>query len=127
MSYLRTFRLFERELCPGCREIKVEGELDLAVAEQLQATLRRARGECAQILVCLEGCEFIDSTGIAMIVQAHNEFAEHGGRVVVYGPSDQVLRVLSLTGLTANGLVFDTLEDALSALDLSTAEETSPH
>jgi hypothetical protein len=38
-----------------------------------------------------------------------------GRRVVTHSPSNQVLRVLEISGLTANGLVFDGLEEALSA------------
>jgi anti-anti-sigma factor len=115
MSHLRTFKLIERDLRPGCREIQVEGELDLAVADQLADGLARAGAEGLHILIGLESCEFIDSTGIAAIVHAHNEFAERGGRVAVYAPADQVLRVLSVTGLTANGMVFESAEEALSA------------
>lgn len=115
MSHLRTFKLTERDLRPGCREIQVEGELDLAVAEQLVDGLARAVAECQHLLIGLESCEFIDSTGIAAIVHAHNELAEQGGRVAVYAPADQVLRVLSVTGLTSNGMVFESAEEALSA------------
>jgi len=115
MSHLRTFKLIERDLRPGCREIRVEGELDLAVAEQLVDELARAAKECRHLLIGLEGCEFIDSTGIAAIVHAHNELGERGGRVAVYAPADQVLRVLSVTGLTSNGMVFESAEEALSA------------
>jgi anti-sigma B factor antagonist len=115
MSHLRTFKLVEQDLRPGCREIQVEGELDLAVAEQLADGLTRAGAECRHLLINLESCEFVDSTGIAAIVHAHNEFAERGGRLAVYAPADQVLRVLSLTGLTSNGLVFTSAEEALSA------------
>lgn len=119
MSHLRTFNLIERDLRPGCREIQVEGELDLAVAERLAAALARARSECRQLLIGLEGCEFIDSTGIAAIVHARHEFAERGGRVAVHSPAAQVLRVLSVTGLTSNGMVFESAEEALSAFDSS--------
>jgi anti-sigma B factor antagonist len=115
MSRVPTFNLSERELRPGCREIQVEGELDLGVADQLVARLDGVGAECLHLLIGLEGCEFIDSTGIAVIVRAHQEFAERGGRVAVYAPTDQVLRVLSVTGLTSNGLVFDAAEEALSA------------
>jgi anti-sigma B factor antagonist len=115
VSHLRAFRLIERDLQPDCREIQIEGELDLAVAEQLAEALTRAGTECRRILISLESCEFIDSTGIAAIVHAQNEFAKQGGRVAVYAPADQVLRVLSLTGLTSNGLVFESAEEALSA------------
>jgi anti-sigma B factor antagonist len=115
LSHLRTFKLIERDLRPGCREILVEGELDLAVAEQLADGLTRAEAECQHLLISLENCEFIDSTGIAVIVHAHNQLAERGGRVAVYAPTDQVLRVLSVTGLTSNGMVFESAEEALSA------------
>jgi len=115
MSHLRTFKLIERDLRPECREIVVEGELDLAVADQLADRLARAGAECRYLLIGLGSCEFIDSTGIAAIVHAHNEFAERGGRVAVYAPADQVLRVLSVTGLTSNGMVFESAEEALSA------------
>jgi anti-sigma B factor antagonist len=107
--------LIERDLRPGCREIQVEGELDLAVAQQLADALTRAKRECRHLLIGLEGCEFIDSTGIAAIVHAHNELAESGGQLVVCGPRAQVLRVLSITGLTANGMVFESTEEALAA------------
>jgi anti-sigma B factor antagonist len=115
MSHLRTFKLIERDLRPGCREFLVEGELDLAVTDQLVDGLTRAGAECRHLLIDLESCEFIDSTGIAAIVHAYNEFAERGGRVAVYAPTDQVLRVLSVTGLTSNGMVFESAEEALSA------------
>jgi anti-anti-sigma factor len=112
---MRAFRLVEREIGPDCREILVEGELDLAVAEQLRQALEGSASDCTQILVGLENCDFIDSTGIAVVVQAHRQFAEEGRRVVLYAPTSQVLRVLSVTGLTANGLVFESAAEALAA------------
>jgi anti-sigma B factor antagonist len=112
---MQTFRLVERELSPECREILVEGEFDLAVAEQLQQALERVNAECAHVLIGLEKCEFIDSTGIAVVVHAHQRFAEEGRQVALYAPANQVLRVLSLTGLTDNGLVFSIAAEALSA------------
>jgi anti-sigma B factor antagonist len=115
MSHLRTFKLIERDFRPGCREILVEGELDLAVADQLVDGLTRAGAECRRLLINLESCEFIDSTGIAAIVRAYNAFAERGGRVAVCAPTGQVLRVLSVTGLTSDGLVFESAEEAFSA------------
>jgi anti-sigma B factor antagonist len=115
MSHLQAFKLIERDLRPECREIQVVGELDLAVAEELKQGFARA-GEYRYLLIGLEHCEFIDSTGLAAILHAHNQFAERGGRVVVYAPSDQVLRILSVTGLTSNGMVFKSSEEALSAL-----------
>jgi anti-sigma B factor antagonist len=114
---MQRFSLSERDLQPGCRDVQIEGELDLAVAAHLDEALTAAAEQCAQVLVGLGGCDFIDSSGIAVILRAHNRMQEEGNRLVVYGPTDQVLRILSMTGLTANGLVFASAEEALSAAD----------
>lgn len=105
------FKLTETEIGDSCREIEVEGELDLAVSDQLQQAIVDCQGD--RILISLESCRFIDSTGIALILRAHS-----GGdsQVAVHSPRDQVLRVLEVTGLTANGLVFADREQALAAL-----------
>jgi anti-anti-sigma factor len=105
------FALTEVEIDEGCREIQVEGELDLAVAAQLQEAIDCCQGD--RILIGLESCQFIDSSGIAVILNAHRGT---GARVLVHSPRTQVHRVLDLTGLTGNGLVFTDREQALSAL-----------
>jgi anti-sigma B factor antagonist len=113
---IQRFNVTERDLQPGCRDIQVEGELDLAVAGQLDEVLTNAAAECSRVLVGLERCAFIDSSGIAVILRAHTRMEGEGNRLAIYAPTDQVLRVLSMTGLTSNGLVFDSVEDALAAL-----------
>ncbi|HKF82083.1 MAG TPA: STAS domain-containing protein [Solirubrobacterales bacterium] len=110
---MRRFNLTEIDRRSGCREIQVEGEFDLAVADQFQACLDRVDPEHVLVLVNMEQCEFIDSTGIALILRAHNRLAEQGRRVVIHGASDQVLRILSATGLTSNGLVMANAQEAL--------------
>jgi len=111
---MRSFRLTEKRPRPGCLELLVEGEVDLAVADQLEQALERAAAQSEDVLIGLQACEFLDSTAIAVIVNAHNRMAAEGQRVAVYGPTSQVHRVLSITGLTENGLVFATLDEALS-------------
>ncbi len=113
---MQRFDITAKDLKPGCRDIQVKGELDLAVAGRLDEVLAAAVAECSYVLVGLDGCDFIDSSGIAVILRAHTRMLEADRRLAVYAPSDQVLRVLSMTGLTANGLVFDSAEEALAAL-----------
>lgn len=120
---MQRFNVSTRELRPGTREVQIEGELDLAVAGQLDEVLAAATAECTQVLVGLERCAFIDSSGIAVILRAHNRMEQEGNGLVVYAPTDQVLRVLSMTGLTSNGLVVDTAEEALSTLAGSDAAD----
>ncbi|HEX7279361.1 MAG TPA: STAS domain-containing protein [Solirubrobacterales bacterium] len=112
---MQRFNVSEQDLRPGCRDVQIDGELDLAVAGQLDEVLTKAVTDCTTVLVGLQNCAFIDSSGIAVILRAHNRMEEEGNRLAVYAPTDQVLRVLAMTGLTANGLVFDNAEEALSA------------
>lgn len=111
---VRRFKLTESVVGDGCREIEIEGELDLAVADRLQQALADCRGE--RILIGLESCQFIDSTGLATILNAGRG---DGTRIVLHSPSAQVLRVLEVTGLTSDGFVFADRDQALAALSPS--------
>lgn len=117
---MQQFNVTEQDLQPGYRDIQVQGELDLAVAGRLDEVLTAAVEQCDYVLIGLERCDFIDSSGIAVILRAHNRLQEEGRRLVVYAATEQVLRVLSMTGLTQNGLVYATAEEALAALGEST-------
>ncbi|HEX2096361.1 MAG TPA: STAS domain-containing protein, partial [Solirubrobacterales bacterium] len=111
---MRSFRLVERIVEPNCCEIAVEGELEITVAQELRAALARAMREHERVLIDLRRCDFIDSTGIAFLVEAHAKAGGDGTgtRFALYGASGQVLRVLSITGLTDNGLVFESADQA---------------
>ena len=111
---MKPFDVVDRELRPGCRQVTVIGELDLAVAAELEAALDRLQ-QAETVVIDLHECDFIDSTGIAVIVKGFRQFKERGGRVAIYGANDQVHRVLSVTGLTENGLVFPGVHQALAA------------
>lgn len=104
------FKLTETEIADGCREIAIEGELDLAVSDQLQQAIDACSGD--QVLINLESCQFIDSTGIFLLVRAHRA---GNPRLLVHSPRSQVLRLFEVTGLATCGLVFPDREEALNA------------
>lgn len=114
VQQMRPFRIIEVDLDSECREMRVEGELDLSVADQFQKRLDAAAIEDIEVLVCLERCDFIDSTGIAAIVWAHKLMASRGRRLLVCNPSGQVSRVLAVTGLNGAGLIYASTEAALA-------------
>ena len=109
-------QIAEREIGKGRCELRLEGELDLWSVERLQVVLRRVASENDAVLVGLESCEFVDSTGIALLLQARRQLDDEGGRLVIYGCSDQVLRVFTVAGLTEAGIVFGSREEALAEL-----------
>jgi anti-anti-sigma factor len=109
-------QIAERSLGAGRCELQLDGELDLWSVERLQAVLQRVARENDAILVGLESCEFVDSTGIALFLQARRQLGERGGRLVLYGCSDQVLRIFTVAGLTDAGIVFADRDQALAEL-----------
>jgi anti-anti-sigma factor len=106
----------ENELGNGRCELRLEGELDLWSVERLQAVLQRVARDHDAVLVGLESCEFVDSTGIALFLQAQRQLEDKGGRLVLYGCSDQVLRIFTVAGLTDAGIVFDSRGEAIAEL-----------
>jgi anti-anti-sigma factor len=99
--------------------IAVRGELDLSSAPELEGPLEEVleNGE-GPILVDLSECEFIDSTGIALIVRAMQrlEGDESGRTLVVCSYNDQVRRVLDITGLDVSIPVHRTRDEAIASL-----------
>ena len=80
--------------------IGVTGELDLASSPELERELERGPSSDAELLIIdLRGLEFMDSTGLSVLVRAHQK-ATYGGKrfAVVKGPQ-LVQRLLSLTGV----------------------------
>jgi anti-sigma B factor antagonist len=105
----------------GGRVVAVRGELDLGTAPELEGPLDEAIGAKEPLLIDLSECEFIDSTGIAMIVRAWQQLAngdggEGNGRVVICSANEQVRRVLEITGLEVSIPVHESRDAALAAL-----------
>jgi anti-anti-sigma factor len=83
----------------GVFVVAVEGELDMSTAADLERELEGpARAAGPPLLIDLSRCDFIDSTGIALIVRSWQEL-DGGGRFALCGVAAQVKRVLDITGL----------------------------
>lgn len=109
-------QIAERDLGTGRCELQLEGELDLWSVERLQAVLQRVAGDNDAVLVGLERCEFVDSTGIALFLQVRRQLQEEDGRLLLYGCSEQVLRIFTVAGLTDAGMVFAGRDEAIREL-----------
>lgn len=95
--------------------IGVAGELDLASSPALERELERgAAARASLVIVDLRSLEFMDSTGLSVLVRAHQRATEKGQRFgVVKGPQ-QVQRLLSLTGVADRLTLADSPEELLS-------------
>ena len=76
------------------------GELDIAGASTLESELLRVEAtDAAQIVVDLGSLDFIDSTGIRLIVMAADRCA--GGRLTLLRGPQRVHRVFEITDLAS--------------------------
>lgn len=94
--------------------LTVSGELDVASSRALEHELEKL-GDVATVIVDLRGLTFIDSTGLGVLVRAHQLAKEHGRRFGLVRGNGQVNRLLSLTGLDTELLIADSTEQLLAA------------
>lgn len=96
--------------------VTVTGELDLVSSPALEAELERATGsDCDVIVVDLRTLEFMDSTGLHVLVRGHNRAQESGRAFAVIRGREQVDRLLRLTGVAEVMRIVDSPEQALDA------------
>lgn len=116
------FEASAAQLDDGVRVVAIRGELDLGTAADLEGPLEEATAsKDASVLIDLSDCEFIDSTGIALIVRAWQRLdrgadGEGDGKVVICSANDQVRRVLEITGLELSISIHGSRDEALAAL-----------
>ena len=93
--------------------LAVSGELDLASSPSLESELELvfAADNSDLVILDLSELEFMDSTGLSVLVRAHQRAQEsgHGFAVIKGGP--QVQRLLSLTGVSERMQFADSLEE----------------
>lgn len=96
--------------------VTVEGELDMNTAADLERELEGSVTAAREpLLIDLSRCEFIDSTGIALIVRSWQTL-EGNGSFALCGVGDQVRRVLNVTGLEETIPTHANREQALERL-----------
>jgi anti-anti-sigma factor len=80
--------------------VRLEGELDLANAAELERELRRVEHtDALSIVLDLSGLEFIDSTGVRLLIEAEARSRADGDRLTLLRGPGQVQRILELTGI----------------------------
>jgi anti-sigma B factor antagonist len=106
----------------GIRAFTVRGELDMNTAPELERELEPALADSsASIMLDLCECEFIDSTGIALIVRAWQRLDRSAGgggqgRVVLCSHNHQVRRLLEITGVENSISMHEQRDSALAEL-----------
>jgi anti-sigma B factor antagonist len=95
------------------RTVHLEGTCDLASAPQLREKLTELRPPAVKdLIVDVSGLEFIDSTGLGLLLGAMRRLRESGGSLSIAGATGGVLRVLEITDLDKVIPLFPDIESA---------------
>lgn len=89
-----------QELSNGWVSIAVEGEVDLATVEKLQAAIDAVLGGSgSHLVVDLTATSFMDSTGLKALITSHRSFDEEGRSFAIAVNGGPVSRLIDLSGV----------------------------
>ena len=85
----------------GRLTVYLQGELDHHGVKGSMETIERLLDEYLprDVALDLSGLNFMDSSGIALILKLHRRQQECGGRAWVESPAEQPLRVIDASGI----------------------------
>jgi anti-sigma B factor antagonist len=96
--------------------LEVGGEIDVYTAPQLRERLiELVEGGQAHIVVDMEQVEFLDSTGLGVLVGGLKRVRAHDGSLALVCAQERILKIFRITGLEKVFGIFPTVEEAVAA------------
>lgn len=82
--------------------LSLDGELDMANAPHLQQAIDGEDAGTRAVVLDLQRLTFLDSTGLRVILAARERCQERGQQFAITRGSEQVQRLLSVTGVASH-------------------------
>jgi anti-sigma B factor antagonist len=80
--------------------VTLRGDLDMAAAPRVRDLLATVQTCGARrVVVVLDGCTFLDSTGLAVLVSLRRRCRLNGGDVILRAPTAAAMRLLAAAGM----------------------------
>ena len=96
--------------------LSVHGEVDVYTAPKFRERLIELVTEGKhQIVVDLEGVDFLDSTGLGVLVGALKRVRAHEGSLLLVCTQERLLKIFRITGLAKVFPIYDSVEAASKA------------
>jgi stage II sporulation protein AA (anti-sigma F factor antagonist) len=102
----------------GVLIVRVEGELDMHSANEFRQTIDNAldNNEAKHILLNLEGVDFIDSSGLGVILGRYKRVSLLQGQMLAAHIQPQVAKIFDLAGLLKIIKVYNNESEALACI-----------
>lgn len=100
----------------GWTILAVSGEVDVATAPRLREVLIDLvnKGQ-HRIVVDLGGVDFLDSTGLGVLVGALKRVRTHDGELALVCAEPRILKIFEITGLTKVFPMYRSADEAVAA------------
>jgi anti-sigma B factor antagonist len=107
---------------PGFTVIELGGEIDVYTAPKLRERLvSLVESGSYQLIVDMESVEFLDSTGLGVLVGGLKRVRNHEGWIDLVCTQSRILRIFRITGLNRVFSIYDTVPEAIAAHDAPNA------
>lgn len=96
--------------------VTIHGDLDIVTSPQLDECLTHAESTHQRVILDLGDVDFLDTSGLAVIVGHWKKLESAGGMLALAGARYRYTKTLWITGLADRLPRYDTLEQAIAAL-----------
>jgi len=105
-----------RSLSQAVQALDLEGEVDVYTAPVLrQAIVDQVEAGVKHLVINLSRVEYLDSTGLGILIGGVKRLKEQGGSLKLAGPSARITRIFEITGLNKIFDVYASEQEALAA------------
>ena len=95
--------------------LEVAGEIDVYTAPKLREKLIELVNEGSfHLVVDLERVDFLDSTGLGVLVGGLKRVRNHDGSLKLVCTQEKILKIFRITGLTKVFSIYDSVDDAVA-------------
>jgi anti-sigma B factor antagonist len=113
---MREFRLETIGPAGDCAVVQVTGEVDVYTAPMLRERIRElAASGAVHLIADLGPVDFLDSTGLGVLVGGLKRLREDGGSLALVITTPRLLRIFQITGLTKAFAIWPSVTGAITA------------
>jgi anti-sigma B factor antagonist len=100
----------------GTTIVAVGGEIDVYTAPKLRDRITELVADGVfNIVIDMESVEFLDSTGLGVLVGGLKKVRSHDGSLELICTQDRLLKIFRITGLAKVFVIHDSADGALAA------------
>ncbi len=104
------------DITAGVAVLEVGGEVDAYSAPKLHERIDEiVEAGQRHLVVDLGGVDFIDSTGLGVLVSGHNKAREVGGRLDLVCNLDRIIKLMRITGLDDVFVIHSSVDEAVNS------------